>query len=142
MTIGKVVVVAWSIEVCGHQAYCINAVLPTRASASLMPAILAMAYHSFVDSRAPVRSSSSRIGCLANLGYMQLLPRNSSRRVPACQDASITLVWILRFCSRKSEGLLRLASMPPTVAAASTTTSGLFAFIHVFTSWLFSRSSC
>ena len=39
---------------------------------SLIPAILAMAYHSFVGSRGPVRSASSTIGCCANLGSEKL----------------------------------------------------------------------
>ena len=56
---------------------------------------------------------------------MQLLPRNSNRLAPARQAASMTWVSIRRLSSRKSAGRLRLASMPPTVAAASTTTSGL-----------------
>jgi hypothetical protein len=69
-----------------------------------MPVILVIAYHSFVGSSAPLSSASSRIGCSADFGSMQLLPRNSSRRTPLRQAVSITCVWILRFSSRKSAG--------------------------------------
>ena len=72
---------------------------------------------------------------------MQLLPRNSNRLTPLRQAASITCVSILRFSSRKFAGRLRLASMPPTVAAASTTTSGFCSCIQFRTAPSSSRFS-
>src|SRR5579863_9898398 len=55
---------------------------------------------------------------------MQLEPRNRSLRAPCRHAASMTLVWICRLSRRNCAGWLRLASIPPTRAAARYTCSG------------------
>ena len=54
VAVGGVVVVARPIQIGGIKA--------------VLPVVLAIAYHSLVGSRGPVRSAFSRIGCSANLG--------------------------------------------------------------------------
>ena len=71
---------------------------------------------------------------------MQLLPRNKSLFTLFLQASSITLVWIFKFSSKKVAGLSELAWIPPTLAAANTTTSGLFALNHSLTKLLSDRS--
>ena len=68
MAAAWVIVVARPIEIGGHQADRIKAVLKRSAWQSLIPAILAMAYQALVGSSAPVSRDSSRIGCSANFG--------------------------------------------------------------------------
>ncbi len=56
---------------------------------------------------------------------MQLDPRNSNRSTPARCAEDITFTWMRRLSARKSAGAVAFAMMPPTFAAARTTTSGL-----------------
>src|ERR1035441_4430491 len=72
---------------------------------------------------------------------MQDEPRNNSFLTPVRHAAWITLVSITRFSYKNSAGRVEFARMPPTVAAATKTTSSFLSPIHVSTSAWRNRSS-
>src|SRR5215471_2426251 len=55
-------------------------------------------------------------------------PRKRSFFTPAAYEAPITLSAMARLSDRKSTGYLSLKAMPPTLAAATMTASGLVVF--------------
>ena len=55
---------------------------------------------------------------------MHELPKNRSLSTPALRLPSMTLVWMARLWCKKSAGWVRLAWMPPTLAAAKYTWEG------------------
>ena len=69
-------------------------------------------------SRRPLNSASSRIGFRrwdANLGYMQLEPKNISFSISACSDTSMTFAAII---AEEDRGIRTVSEIPPPVAAA------------------------
>jgi len=56
-----------------------------------MSAILAMIYHSFVDSKIFVNKFISLRGCGANLGYIQELPKKINLLTSDFRDCKIRL---------------------------------------------------
>ena len=132
------VIIAQAIKICktskSHQTPCCM----RSASQSLIPAILPLR-NAFVGSRSPVISDSSR-NKLRKFWQMNVSKKATSYACPLrCFD-------YLSFYSQTFEEEIWAASVgfiPPTVAAASTTTFGLFSFIHLRTAESSSRfSSC
>ncbi len=104
VAVGGVVVVARPIEIGGHEA--------DRIAAMLLAQRLAELDAGDLGDRVPLirrfqRSSKQYLltdRLLGELRVEQQLPRNNSRRTPERQAVSIAWVWILRFSSRKSAG--------------------------------------
>ena len=68
MTCFEIIVISWPYKFVGIRDIASKFFCILKASQSLIPAILAIAYHSLVLSSSPSNNDSSLIGCKANFG--------------------------------------------------------------------------